>query len=167
MKTSKADKVVIFDGPDPPPDMPQDLRAVLFEKIEGYSPETKRLLIQKKLEVTDLKDGQNRISMPLNQIGEDDFLTTEEKIDMNTRIMRGRKSLLKGLEVCCVDTLLRIGKFTLRKWNYDSSSSYVISTKKWKKFLAETKFKVDDLIQIWFFRANNNPGIAMVRLESG
>ena len=35
MKMSKADRVVTFDGPDPPPDMPQDLKAVLFEKIEG------------------------------------------------------------------------------------------------------------------------------------
>ncbi|KAJ8771076.1 hypothetical protein K2173_023401 [Erythroxylum novogranatense] len=69
-------KVVV---PNPPPDLPQEFKKC-FGEMEGREV---TLVIQKRLLETDLKKGEGRLSIPTNQIQNDNFLTDEEKESLN------------------------------------------------------------------------------------
>ncbi|PON75786.1 B3 domain-containing protein [Parasponia andersonii] len=155
-------KRVIIAGPDPPPPMPE----ALMEKIrgiEGVDLSSTELIIQKQLRQSDLQQNQNRISMPLRQITEEQFLTDEETTALTGRMENDEKHV-EELEVKFVDPRLEhIRGISLRRWDYNSSTSYVL-TKGWYNMIKSNQLRAKEIVQIWFFRANNIPGFALVSL---
>ncbi|GMN45016.1 hypothetical protein TIFTF001_014216 [Ficus carica] len=155
-------KAAMDQGPDTPPGMPRWLRDVVEEK-GGHG---ERFLSKKGLTTSDvLVGGQNRISMPVRQLrSPDDFLTEEELRNVLRRKDDDEKHF-KGLNVTFVEPYSRTSMLSLRKWDYDSSSSYVFASKELKDFIERNGLKAGDIIQIWFFRCNDgSPCFALVNL---
>ncbi|EXB37466.1 hypothetical protein L484_001484 [Morus notabilis] len=161
----KPTKTVVIDGPNPPPGMPENLRALVV-KLQGrdgaddhdHHQAAARLILQKQLYQSDLEPQQSRLSMPLKKLGSDDFLSEEEK----TEIAKNTKGFdVKVIEPC---SELDITTMHLRKWDYNTSSSYVL-TNKWINVVRNHKLVPKEIIQIWFFRDKNQmPCFALVIL---
>ncbi|PON97629.1 B3 domain-containing protein [Trema orientale] len=155
-------KRVIIAGPDPPPPMPEALMEKL-RGIEGVDLSSTKLVIQKQLRQSDLQHNQNRISMPLRQITEEQFLTDEETTALAGRMEHDERHV-EELEVKFVDPRLEHTRgISLRRWDYNSSTSYVL-TKGWYNMVKSNQLRAKEIVQIWFFRANNIPGFALVSL---
>ncbi|KAL6321092.1 hypothetical protein AAG906_012864 [Vitis piasezkii] len=68
-------RVEMDEDEDPPPELPEDLK-VRIREMNGTHP---ILVLEKRLFKTDINEGENRLSMPLNQIRRE-FLSEDEKM---------------------------------------------------------------------------------------
>ncbi|EXB50289.1 hypothetical protein L484_017827 [Morus notabilis] len=162
--SSKRKKVIVA-GPNPAPEISTALKEKIVREFGEYS--DFRLLIQKSLYKTDLTPGNNRLSIPLGSIAGDDFLTDEEKRKLESRKEDDSKHL-EGIQIDFFEPNLEFKKsnMTLKKWDYASSSSYMLSGH-WNNVVERNGLKEEDIVQIWFFRRRegNNPSIALVNLS--
>ncbi|KAI3763963.1 hypothetical protein L2E82_13961 [Cichorium intybus] len=113
------------------------------------------LVIQKRLFASDLDGTQNRLNMPLNQVETHDFLTENEKRDLENK---------KELTVSLLGPRLQMypEPMQLKIWNMKSSDNYVLKTK-WNSFMNANKedLKVKRMIQVWSYRREEQLCFAM------
>ncbi|KAL7604683.1 hypothetical protein Lser_V15G15214 [Lactuca serriola] len=109
------------------------------------------LVINKKLYESDLLESQNRLSMPMKQLKTDEFLTENEKQDLENG---------KEFEVGLLGPTLRLHQkpMVMKMWRLKSTGrrSYVLKTN-WNEFVKENEkeMKRHSKIQVWSFRKDN------------
>nr|GFB21025.1 hypothetical protein [Tanacetum cinerariifolium] len=113
------------------------------DEINGSEP---KLVIQKVLYKSDLKQDQNRLSLPLKKLETEDFLTIEEKLALENE---------NEIEVRLVGPTLKMYKEPMRLviWNMTYTRNLVLKTN-WYRFVEENKEHLKELskIQLWSFR---------------
>ncbi|KAA8523838.1 hypothetical protein F0562_010261 [Nyssa sinensis] len=140
-KKIKKTKVIINNtDQNPPPELPVQFKDRIREK-GGYD---LKFLIQKKLYKTDTSRGHNRLSMPLTQIKDHDFLTDEEKKKIN-------QTKNNEITVEVIGTKLDTYELCFKKWNMKKatgniSSSYVLITG-WNSIVYDDELKKDMAVQ--------------------
>ncbi|XP_062119298.1 B3 domain-containing protein At2g31420-like [Humulus lupulus] len=148
----------VVGGPYPPPPIPQAMSDVI-RSTGHHHHHLPLLVIQKKLFHADIQAQQNRISMPLNQISSDGFLSEAEK----------KKVDQEGMNVRFIEPSMEENRLILRKWCYKKTKnvsvfSYVFN-KNWFGVVEKNGLKVGDIVQVWVFRdKDGNPCFAMVNL---
>ncbi|KAF7825110.1 B3 domain-containing protein [Senna tora] len=137
--------------------LPEDLK----KKIEEMGGSEVNLLIQKTLYYTDLSLQHNRLSLPMNQIRKLDFLRESESLLLNEKKKKGIKC--EGLDVFLVDPCLRKRSIVLGKWKMNKSSCYMLRGS-WIKVANENGLTVNDVVQVWSFRVQQQLCMALVKL---
>ncbi|KAK4729186.1 hypothetical protein R3W88_022174 [Solanum pinnatisectum] len=137
--------------------LPEELKKKIQEL--GVSISEVSLVIEKPLYSTDLSDKHMRLSIPVKQVvNPDEFLNAQEKEILDTRDSCNRMSKIKfnliepSLEVCNIH---------LAKWSMNSSSSYVLLND-WMSVHQRNGLKVNMMVQLWFFRKDENRWLALV-----
>ena len=120
------------------------------------------LIIQKRLFKIDLEKVQSQLLMPFKQILSNSFLNSEEMNGLTRKTEDGIHH--KGINVRFFRPCrFKETKIILMKWQ---SNGWSVLTKNWYGVANKIRLKVDDIVQIWFFReTNGNPGIGLVILE--
>ncbi|MBA0751293.1 hypothetical protein Gogos_000227 [Gossypium gossypioides] len=143
-------------GLEPPPDMPQ----VFQDCIRDLGGSEIKLVIQKFLQVSDLKSQQNRLSMSLKQI-RNPFLNEDEDRMLNAK---------RQMAVTLVEPCLSVSTVNLAKWSIGSSMSYIINGD-YSKVLKNNRdrLKPNAVVQIWSFRIqpNSQLGFALIKVIDG
>ncbi|VVB07502.1 unnamed protein product [Arabis nemorensis] len=120
---------------------------VMMREGNGYDP---KLIIAKKLFQSDLDIGQRRLSMPLKQVVNKDFLTEEEsRIIYEQSESKIRK---EGVSVDLIDPNLKKHAVNLRRWQMNGGWNYVFYDN-WNDVVASNTFKVGDVYHVWSFRS--------------
>ncbi|KAH0641578.1 hypothetical protein KY289_032552 [Solanum tuberosum] len=137
--------------------LPEELKKKIQEL--GVSISEVSLVIEKPLYSTDLSEKHMRLSIPVKQVvNPDEFLNAQEKEILDTRDSCNRMSKIKfnliepSLEVCNIH---------LAKWSMNSSSSYVLLND-WMSVHQRNGLKVNMMVQLWFFRKDENRWLALV-----
>ncbi|XP_002522010.3 putative B3 domain-containing protein At2g27410 [Ricinus communis] len=144
-------------GLEPPPPMPSDL----MEKIKSRGGTDVKLVIMKQLFETDLKTGQDRLSIPEKQVRDPTFLEDHEKkiISDDGRIR------VSVIEPCGFDS-----EMCFRKWPMNTTFIYAL-TSSWRSvFLREENeelLKKNAVVQLWSFRVNGKLCFALVNVRKG
>ncbi|TYG84954.1 hypothetical protein ES288_A13G013800v1 [Gossypium darwinii] len=143
-------------GLEPPPDMPQ----VFQDYIRDLGGSEIKLVIQKFLQVTDLRSQQNRLSMSLKQI-RSAFLSEDEERTLNAK---------RQMAVPLVEPCLNVSTVNLAKWSIRSSLSYIINGD-YSKVLKNNRnsLKPNAVVQIWSFRIepNSQLNFALIKVING
>lgn len=149
-------KTVIVAGPSTPPDMPEAFRT----EVRKLGDAQLKLILQKELRDSDVELQQSRLSIPLKQLGSDDFLNEEEK-----RMVRpGDGVTVTVVYKADASSEVRNKELRLRKWVYSSSSSYVL-VHGWRDVFQASMLMKGDILQVWFFRNITwKPCFAIVKL---
>ncbi|GFZ06607.1 hypothetical protein Acr_18g0007770 [Actinidia rufa] len=158
-KKPRKSKKAIDNGPEPPPKLPQRFR----DRIRELNGTDVKLVIQKGLSGTDMKDNENRLAMPLLQV-RSEFLTDEENLFLGTR--DGKK--VNGVRVPLVETcgerceLITFKRWEMRKKKGKPSYTYVF-VGEWNKVRYRNKLKEGMIVQVWSFRREDGGlGFALV-----
>ncbi|KAE8008151.1 hypothetical protein FH972_004691 [Carpinus fangiana] len=141
-----------------PPSMPTELK----DKIMGLHGRDVKLVIQKKLTTTDMEDSQDRLSIPRGQMRAY-FLTQEEEAKLEEKEEDGIH--LKGLKVPLIEPSLKESAIFLKKWKLGNSSTYMLSSP-WKNVANKNGLKKGNIVQLWSFRVDHNPCLALIKLQN-
>ncbi|KAB2627301.1 B3 domain-containing protein [Pyrus ussuriensis x Pyrus communis] len=129
----------------PPPELPKEFK----EKIACLNGYQVQLVIQKKLFKTDLSSGHDRLSMPVNQVINKNFLGKDDE-----RLNDNGFLYVKVLDPC-----LKVhDNLGLTKWKAHNNNNFSYSLNRgWNSISTdeEVGFKIGDTIQVWFFRVND------------
>lgn len=130
-------------------ELPQEFK----NKISELGGTDITLIIQKSLFPTDLNPNHNRLSIPLNQIKNGDFLREADK---------------NAIEVPLIQPSLELTRVTLAKWDMRKpsgsvNSSYVLRST-WLKVAKANQLKPDDVVQVWSFRVHDKLHLALVKV---
>ncbi|XWS42750.1 hypothetical protein CRYUN_Cryun16bG0041000 [Craigia yunnanensis] len=143
-------------GLEPPPDMPEAIKNCI-ENLGGI--ETK-LVIQKFIQVTDLKPSQNRLSMTMNQV-RNKFLSEAEEEKLENKGV---------IDAVFVEPCLEVSNLHLTKWLIGQSYAYVFRTE-WNHTVRKNAdcLKPMAVVQIWSFRVGpeSKLGFAMIKVRDG
>jgi hypothetical protein len=142
--------------PDRPPCMPTEFK----DKIMGLQGSDIKLVIQKELTITDMKASQDRLSIPRCQMRYD-FLSREEQVSLEEKEADGIH--FKGMEVALIEPGLQVSTIFLKKWKLGSSSCYMLS-KPWIKVAERNQLESSNTIQLWSFRVDQKPHLALIKL---
>ncbi|XP_059446352.1 B3 domain-containing protein At3g25182-like [Corylus avellana] len=141
-----------------PPSMPTEFK----DKIMGLHGRDVKLVIQKKLTTTDMEDSQDRLSIPRGQMRAY-FLTQEEEAKLEEKEEDGIH--LKGLKVALIEPSLKESAIFLKKWKLGSGSTYMLSSP-WKNVANKNGLKKGNIVQLWSFRVDHNPCLALIKLQN-
>ncbi|XLT83337.1 hypothetical protein HN873_005090 [Arachis hypogaea] len=140
-----------------PSELPQNFKNLISEM--GGSRIT--LLIQKTLYQSDLNPQQNRLSIPSQQVKDNDFLLPTELEILEEK---------KGIKVKLIQPSLEITELTLIKWfmhkgpeSKKVSISYILRSN-WVKVAKANNLEKDDVVQVWSFRVDGKLCMAIVKL---
>ncbi|GKA62903.1 DNA-directed DNA polymerase [Tanacetum coccineum] len=144
-------------GPIVKNEVTEQLESCIRETIKGSDI---KLVIQKLLYMSDLKKSQNRLNMPINQLETKDFLTNEEKTDLES---------VKEIVVPLLGPTLRMyaEPMKLKIRPMGRTNNYVLMNK-WNNFVEENKDYLKQLstIQLWSFRVDQQLCFALAVVES-
>lgn len=154
----------LVDGTMLPPDMPDNLKCMIYA-MNG----TRLLLVvQKPLTTTDVKEHQNRLQIPFNQISDEsyDFLTNDEKDFLDCRDEKRHWNCIK---TPLLDLQLDSWNIPLRKWVMNKKSGdvtevYVLNSP-WIEIVRKNGLKAGDDIQVWSFRVGDQLHLALVKVD--
>jgi hypothetical protein len=144
--------------PDQPPCMPTEFKDRIME-LQGSDI---KLVIQKVLTDTDMKGSQDRLSIPRGQMRYD-FLSIEEQVSLEKKEADGKH--FKGMEVPLIEPGLKESSIFLKKWKLGSSCSYMLSNP-WINVAGRNGLKSGNSIQLWSFRVNQRPHLALIKLQN-
>jgi hypothetical protein len=155
MRSEKRPKLDVPAVPNPPPDLPEDLK----NRIKAVGRTEVIMVIQKRLTDTDLNQYHNRLSMPFGKIDRG-FLREEE------RDLLAKQNIM---EVPFMEPSRAVSTMILRQWDMGkksgrTSSMYVLRTN-WKDVAENNKLKANDVVQVWSFRVGGEQqllGLALV-----
>ncbi|KAK4729193.1 hypothetical protein R3W88_022181 [Solanum pinnatisectum] len=137
--------------------LPEELKNKIQEL--GVSISEVSLVIEKPLYSTDLSDKHMRLSIPVKQVvNPDEFLNAQEKEILDIRDSCNRMSKIK---FNLIEPSLEICNIHLAKWSMNSSSSYVLLND-WMSVHQRNSLKVNMMVQLWFFRKDENRWLALV-----
>ncbi|KAK1425539.1 hypothetical protein QVD17_20892 [Tagetes erecta] len=122
-----------------------------------------KLVIQKNLYPSDTRQGQNRLSMPINQLETNEFLSADEKRILNNKVLKENEIevlVMDGLAFECVVPM----KLTM--WHMASTVNYVLKTRWYEFWLANKDHLLcKSKIQVWSFRQDEKLCFAVVCVE--
>ncbi|CAJ2633061.1 B3 domain-containing protein At1g05920-like [Trifolium pratense] len=126
-----------------------DLPLAFKEKIEQMEGNDVKLVIQKKLTMTDVTRNNGRLSLPIGKIIEESsLLTEEERLSLDYVPQKKGTRKLKGMSVAMLDTNLKLwDKMCFKKWKMGKSEVYNI-TGAWYKLVEENHLEQDQKIQL-------------------
>ncbi|KAL3360486.1 hypothetical protein AABB24_013751 [Solanum stoloniferum] len=137
--------------------LPEELKKKIQEL--GVSISQVSLVIEKPLYSTDLSEKHMRLSIPVKQVvNPDEFLNAQEKEILDTRDSCNRMSKIK---FNLIEPSLEVCNIYLAKWSMNSSSSYVLLND-WMSVHQRNGLKVNMMVQLWFFRKDENRWLALV-----
>ncbi|XP_045796565.1 uncharacterized protein LOC123890878 [Trifolium pratense] len=118
------------------------LPLVFKEKIEQMKGVDVKLVIQKKLTMSDVNGDDGRLSIPIDKkIEESIILTPTESLSLNIYVPQKKKERLVGISVSMLDHNLKIwDDMYLKKWKIGKSKVYNI-TGGWYKLVVEITWK--------------------------
>ncbi|KAF1877571.1 hypothetical protein Lal_00040287 [Lupinus albus] len=137
-------------------ELPQEF----IEKINEMNGNEITLLITKSLFDSDLNGQQNRLSIPSTKIENANFLREGELEDLD----RGKSMEVKLIEPSLEVTSIILAKWNMRKNNGKISFSYVLRSPSWKKVIRDNQLRINDNIQVWSFRVQEELCMAMVKI---
>jgi hypothetical protein len=143
-----------------------DLPLAFKERIEKLKGIDVKLVIQKKLTMTDVTRNHGRLSVPIGQIKieESSLLTQEEGMSLDYVPQKNGSKKLDGMSVSMLDPNLKLwDKMCFKKWKMGKSEVYNI-TGGWYKLVEENHLKEDQKIQLWSFKRDNHLNFALVKL---
>jgi hypothetical protein len=140
-----------------PPCMPTEFK----NRIMGLQGSDINLVIQKVLTDTDMKGSQDRLSIPRGQIRYD-FLSSEEQVSLEEKQADGKH--FKVMEVPLIEPSLKESSIFLKKWKLGNSCSYTLSSP-WINIAKRNGVKSGNDVQLWSFRVNQRPHLALVKLR--
>ncbi|GAA0148204.1 hypothetical protein LIER_36671 [Lithospermum erythrorhizon] len=138
----------VLDGPNPPPELPEEFKKKISELAGGNILSDENLVVQKKLEKSDCKDGQNRFSIPKGNL-RNQFLEDVEKVEKNQMVN-------------IIDPSLKHYEIKLSNWK----PFYALNGDSWKKIKLTNNLESGMIMQLWGFRLNNELWFALVNLTS-
>ncbi|XP_038884919.1 B3 domain-containing protein At1g05920-like [Benincasa hispida] len=143
-----------------PPEMPAAMR----DRIVGNGGIEIELVIQKKLEESDVNRNNGRLSLPAKKVRRE-FVREEEKKILDEEKGKNEKKK-KGMEVGIVDDFLRESSMWLKKWKIGSGKDYCLMNN-WNCFVEENGLRSGDFVQLWSFRINSSDRLcfAIVKLS--
>ncbi|XP_031116821.1 uncharacterized protein LOC116020488 [Ipomoea triloba] len=154
-------------GPNTSPAMPIEFRNKIVQ-LAGPNAiiSDEILLIQKSLTLSDVKNSQNRLSIPGKQIRDVKFLTDEEERLLSSR---NGKNVGSMDNVMIIEPSLETSLVSFRRWDMDKdngsrSSSYVI-TKTWNRIKERNQLKADMTVQVWALRVGEKLWLVLVRVS--
>ncbi|XP_034710684.1 putative B3 domain-containing protein At3g24850 [Vitis riparia] len=142
-------RVEMDEGEEPPPELPEDFK-VRIREMNGTRP---ILVLEKQLFKTDINEGENRLSMPLNQIRRE-FLSEEEKM-----------RVVEGMQVKLIQPSLEETTVTFKKWKMKESCHLYVFTREWKLIVNNNSLGRRTRIQVWSFRVGSELWFALVRVN--
>ncbi|WOG90576.1 hypothetical protein DCAR_0309820 [Daucus carota subsp. sativus] len=112
-----------------------------------------KLIIQKHMFAADVAQGQNRFSIPINQVREDakEFLTEEEI----SRV---------PMELPFIEPNLDLTRIVIRKWNYSGKSSSYALSGPWSAIRTRNNLQAGLEMQLWSFRVHGDLNLALVEV---
>ncbi|GAA0148203.1 hypothetical protein LIER_36670 [Lithospermum erythrorhizon] len=137
----------VLDLPNPPPELPEEFKKVIYKKT-GLNISDEKLVVQKKLEDSDCKDGQNRLSIPKGNLWK---LFYED-------VEKGEKNQMVNI----IDPSLKHYEIKLSNWK----PFYALNGDSWKKIKLTNNLEPGMIMQLWGFRVNNELWFALVNLTS-
>lgn len=119
-----------------------------------------KLVIQKRLEYSDLTDNHLRLSIPKNQVIEKDFVSVEEDERLGDKKIA---ALPCSLIQPCVEVLTG---FKFNRWKMNKTFIYALMTK-WKTMIDDKKNELGkgSLVQLWSFRVGADLWFALVNCD--
>jgi hypothetical protein len=144
------------------PDQQLCLPTSFKHKIMGLQGENINLVIQKVLTDTDMKVSQDRLSIPRGQMRYD-FLSREEQVILEKKEADGKH--FKGMKVPLIEPGLKESSIFLKKWKLGSSCSYMLSNP-WINIAGRNGLKSGNSVQLWSFRVNQRPHLALIKLQN-
>lgn len=123
-----------------------------------------RLIIEKTLDSNDVDSRQNRLSVPINSVIQNDFLTLDEArlIDDDDITNQGKL----GVGAFLVDQLTKKWNVGLKQWfmTTESRSSYwsFVLRGEWSNVVETNGLKEGDNISLWSFRSSEILCFALV-----
>lgn len=123
-----------------------------------------RLIIEKTLDSNDVDPRQNRLSVPINSVIQNDFLTLDEArlIDDDDITNQGKL----GVGAFLVDQLTKKWNEGLKQWfmTTESRSSYwsFVLRGEWSNVVETNGLKEGDNISLWSFRSSEILCFALV-----
>ncbi|KAF7803638.1 B3 domain-containing protein [Senna tora] len=160
---------------NPTSSLPEEFQREIAKR-SGVSPKTStRMIIQKRLEKTDLNKNHGRISIPCSQVETFEFLTDEEMTCLRKEetitvrlIHKPKKKMKNGMDMPLIETPIGLRQWNLHKSMGDPEKvnpQYVLRTG-WNKVVLEDGFVRGDFVQIWAFRdAQDNLSMALVKVD--
>jgi hypothetical protein len=147
-------------GPNPPPYLPTKYRDKIINELHGLD---LKLVIQKQLSETDMKSRFARLSLPKGQL-RTEFLSQEDQTILRQRQLAKGNGCYRGLEVPLIEPQLVESSITVKKWKLGNSTSYTLGSQ-WQHVANDNGLKVGNIIQIWSFKVDQRPHLALVKLE--
>ncbi|KAL6999426.1 hypothetical protein U1Q18_000587 [Sarracenia purpurea var. burkii] len=143
-KKKTSDCKVIKNGPEPPPDLPPEFKNK-FKESNGYE---EKLLIQKRVTVSDVHIVQNCFTMPLRQV-KDDFLRDKEKrhLDDSRCGEKVPEIKVKIIQPNCMHCNVTFKRWDMKKESGKTSSSYVFNGE-WKHIWKNNGVELGDAVQV-------------------
>ncbi|XVE90264.1 hypothetical protein DITRI_Ditri20bG0064900 [Diplodiscus trichospermus] len=118
------------------------------------------LVVQKFIQVTDLKKSQNRLAVTINQL-RNRFLSEAEEETLKNK---------GGIDVKFIEPCLRVSKMHLTQWKLGANPAYVLNTY-WNDVVTNNadSLKAMAVVQIWSFRIRpeSELGFAMIKVRDG
>lgn len=132
---------------------PAEMPAAMRDGIVGKGGYEIELVIEKKLEESDVNRNHGRLSLPAKKVRRE-FLREEERKVLDEE--NGNKKKMKnGIEVGIVDSVLRESSMRLKKWKIGGGKAYCLMNN-WNSFVVENGLRSGDFIQLWSFRIINS-----------
>ncbi|XP_059298367.1 B3 domain-containing protein At5g24050-like [Lycium ferocissimum] len=143
------------------PILPIGLPDELKEKISRMCLQISevKLVIQKVLYDTDLSYKHMRMSIPMNQVKSKDFLTPQQKMDLEKRDIESNKKM--KIQFNLIEPSFEETKIHLAKWDMNKSSIYVLFND-WMQVVERNKLKSGMVVQLWSFHQDLVPWLALV-----
>ncbi|XP_045828733.1 uncharacterized protein LOC123920516 [Trifolium pratense] len=140
-----------------------ELPLVFKEKIEQMQGSDVMLVIQKKLTKSDVEENNGRLSIPENQVINENFLEPNEKSSLDYDRKEGRKKRI-GMSVSVLDPSLNLyNGMCFKKWKMGKSEIYNI-TGEWNELVENNHLEKDQKVQVWSFRSHHQLCFALVKL---
>ncbi|CAL9213878.1 unnamed protein product [Arabidopsis halleri] len=160
-KTTSYEYVPPKDPQDSPKTPPEWLVQVMSRMNGADDP---KLIIVKTLDSNDVDPRQNRLSIPINSVIQNDFLTLDESrlIDDDDTTNEGNM----GVAAFLVDQRTKKWNVGFKQWfmTTDSGSSYwsFVLRGEWSNVVETNGLKEGDKISLWSFRCNGLLCFALV-----
>lgn len=145
--------------------LPEKLKKLIIDTKKGTD---LKIVIQKKLTESDVKQDQNRFMMPLNKI-RNEFIEEHEEELLKQREGKDLKPLV--VNIIEPSDVFRESSINLKRWEMDKSKTgakptviYVLN-KTWHTLLVNNGIGVGDTVQLWAFRVEKKLNFALVNVS--
>ena len=149
---------------------PKELPVELQNRIREMGGDDPKCVIQKYLRPSDVSQGHNRLSIPVNQVLYPEFLRDDEKEMVKKRVENRKKSNIQGInaELVLDHKSFRTYHLCLKQWDMKSSTYNLVNGRCnngwYKDIVKENNLKAYDVIQLWSFRVESQLRFALVKI---